>query len=431
MNIKIIGIVAVIVICLIFYVIREIDMLAKNNEAKFTELNENIENNNKSLRTKFQSDLASGIAKIKTYNADFITQTRKINYLNSQPVTNMVNHYTDAETYDSKNKMNNLSEIKSGKCKTAKHDSLYMSDSSNGSKFDIDCNVKNNTEKQSPCSNNNGIEILTVKKKNKSSKSSSTSSSKKSEKQQNKSETKKIETDSESKDNDYCSYVKDELTKETNSEKGSEDVVSGLETEISIKNASVKNGGLTEESHKSVSDKKEETHVENDGHEEEGEEDDEEDDEEGEEEGEEGEEGEEECEYEYVDEEGNEDNVEYEYVEEEVEQPVLSSDSVESIEIDIRQYTDKSKKDFDTKSVRSEMTQESKRKNKDDNESINSEDIVKLTLKTLKSIDTYSKKTLEHIARVLEVPIFYKHNNSRKKYKKDVLYQKIKESIKK
>ena len=82
------------------YVIKRID-------DKFGKLKENIHN-----------ELILCTNKIKTYNKENLKEARDINFLNSQSITNMTNHFTDTDVDSgskNKNKIKYLS------------DNLYMS----------------------------------------------------------------------------------------------------------------------------------------------------------------------------------------------------------------------------------------------------------------------------------------------------------------
>ena len=64
-----------------------------------------------------------------------------------------------------------------------------------------------------------------------------------------------------------------------------------------------------------------------------------------------------------------------------------------------------------------------------DNKSIETNNI--LTITKLNPINTYNKVDLERIAKILSVPITYIDGGSRKPYKKEELYSKIKDFINK
>jgi hypothetical protein len=65
--------------------------------------------------------------------------------------------------------------------------------------------------------------------------------------------------------------------------------------------------------------------------------------------------------------------------------------------------------------------------NDNDNNSVDSTDIK--NMKTLNNIESYNKKKLDDIAKVLKIPLFYKDNSKRISYKKEELYLKIKEKL--
>jgi hypothetical protein len=80
------------------------------NEFKLVKImiNENNENTNKLIKNKFHT--FSG--EIKELNTDLVNQTKKINRIHSQKITNMSNYFTDSENDQNQNVLNYLSESK-------------------------------------------------------------------------------------------------------------------------------------------------------------------------------------------------------------------------------------------------------------------------------------------------------------------------------
>lgn len=98
----------VAIFALFFFLLRESETI----KTEIDRLRSDIEDNTKTLRSKFQSDLNACVNKLKTYNADCINQVRKMNLIQSQPITYVSNSYTDTETEHKENINMYLSDIK-------------------------------------------------------------------------------------------------------------------------------------------------------------------------------------------------------------------------------------------------------------------------------------------------------------------------------
>lgn len=66
-----------------------------------------------------------------------------------------------------------------------------------------------------------------------------------------------------------------------------------------------------------------------------------------------------------------------------------------------------------------------------DNVSINTKNLDNLTIDNFKSSNTYTLQTLKEIAKRFSISLFYKDGTTRKQYKKDDLYEKIKKHLSK
>ena len=386
-------ILVVLLLFILAYLFRELEASKRDIETKFFEVNENIENNSKTLRTKFQTDLASCTNKLKTYNAEFISQARKISFLNAQPITNMSNNYTETDS-DRKNAMQYLSDVRKEKeqhikqGKPDRQDSLYMSETSSKTNFKIDFN-----DSVMPCPDQSKpIERLPQEL----GETNSTGV-----KSKNPADT-KIEI--KEKELEKCDETPNDNMKERELE------------EVALNDSNKKNDLDENNLEEKPLENDEDDDGEGDGEYNEGDgEYNEDDGEDSEGDGEDGESNGKDN-----DDENNEDDEN----DNEGEENVSISESVESIEIDMSQYKlPKSGKNS------GEQVDQQKVKKEDDNASLNTEEIRSLTGKAFKNIDTYTKKTLEHMAKVFSIPTTYKSKGKRISYRKDELYDKIKAHV--
>jgi hypothetical protein len=143
-----------VLVGIFLFMYNEREVVKKDIENKYLELNDNINTGLRNLRTKFQTDLGACVNRIKTTNAEFINQARKINLINSQPITNMTNsnYYTETDSNDKKNEpIKYLSDVDTVNNKLSKNilsDNLKnkKSNSNKSDNFNITELSKYNTE---------------------------------------------------------------------------------------------------------------------------------------------------------------------------------------------------------------------------------------------------------------------------------------------
>jgi hypothetical protein len=410
MDYKFLILVALLLI-IFAYLFKETETSKRDIETKFFELNENIENNSKTLRTKFQADLSACTNKIKTYNADFISQARKITFLNAQPITNMSNNYTDTDT-DGKNPMQYLSDVRKQKekggvtkLKPDRQDSLYMSETSSKTNFKIDFN-------DSVVADKNKVVVST-----------------KTDTEENKNVNVPLKGDVKQTEKTIHRDNKDHVNNDGKSVGEKSDSTDVREDECRVESEDeAENEGEDEVENEG------DDEVENEGDDEVENEGDDEVENEGDDEVEN--EGEDEIENDgddVAEDEADESEDESEG-EAEDEAEAYVSDTVDSIEIDMSQY--KTPKSIKNTNIKNDQLSDHKphaelneNEDEDDNTSLNTGDIRALTGKAFKDIDTYTKKTLEHMAKVFSIPTTYKNKNKRFSYRKDELYDKIKAHV--
>jgi len=342
----------ILLLVILVYIYTEVETIKKNVDIKFTELNENIESNSKTLRTKIQTDLGTCTNKIKTYNVDILAQAKKITYLNSQPITSMVNNYTETDT-EKKNMLQYLSDVKENA------ESCYMSETSTKTDFKITYGDLNSDKK---LDKSIGKEV-----------------------------------------NDEKKCIDPEEKKDTLIEQADK-IVANTAPVVENKADSEKNDSDENDSQDSDED--------SDDSDEDSDEDNS-----------------------YCTDENKTDSDEFGTV---IENEDSESDVIE-IDIDVKNIVEKEEKkssdDNEKINLQSDKNETAIKTETnivqidDDNSSINTQEILTITNKTLKNMNEYTRRTLDHIAKVYSIPTTYKYRGKRVTYKKDELYDKIKNRI--
>lgn len=87
-------IILVALVALVFFFMREIETVRQDIHSLRTEIAER----DRSLKQRLIADINNGFTKIKAHNTDCLNQVRKINLINSQPITKASAKYTETET---------------------------------------------------------------------------------------------------------------------------------------------------------------------------------------------------------------------------------------------------------------------------------------------------------------------------------------------
>jgi hypothetical protein len=351
MEIKFILIIGLIIL-ITMYFINEFKIM-KNS---ITETNENVI---KLLKTKFHT-LTN---ELKEFNNDLVNQTKKINKIHSQKITNMSNYFTDSDS-NNKNIINYLSDSKNdemfkinfdkdeNKCSEIKqtNDNDIISNTSDEHIDEIKKNIMDELSPDSSKSSKSS-EVRPINdennndsKSNKDNKSD-TNKSFKNESNNNNTDNKSVATKSDNR----IEFEKEIKSNESKSIKQSESESSG------IKNQNDTNKG--------------------------------------------------------------------EYT----EQLTEKEDDNESDKISIESLQVKSLHDMISFGSKKSKGKKIKLDIGNDERSLDSNDIK--NMKTLNNIESYTKKNLDNIAKLLNISIFYKDGTKRISYKKEELYLKIKEIL--
>jgi hypothetical protein len=337
------------------YFINEFKIM-KNN---ITETNENVI---KLLKTKFHT-LTN---ELKEFNNDLVNQTKKINKIHSQKITNMSNYFTDSDS-NNKNIINYLSDTKNdemfkinfnkdeNKCSEIKqtNDNDIISNTSDEHIDEINKNIIDELSQDSSKSS----EVRPINDENNNdSKSNEDNKSYKNKSPKN--ESNNINTDNKSvatKSDNRIEFEKEIKSNESKSIKQSESESSG------IKKQNVTNKG--------------------------------------------------------------------EYTEQFTEKSKHSErdDDNESDKISIESLQVRSLHDMISFGSKKSKGKKIKLDIGNDEKSLDSTDIKNMT--TLNNIESYTKKNLDNIAKLLNISIFYKDGTKRISYKKEELYLKIKEKL--
>jgi len=410
----------------------EREVAKKEIENKYLELNDNINTGLRNLRTKFQTDLGACVNRIKTTNAEFINQARKINLINSQPITNMTNsnYYTETDSNDKKNEPikylsdvdtvnNKLSNqnILSDKLKNSKKSNSIKSDN-----FNITELSKHNTEDNTKIdfskyivhsSENKKLYKEDIKEKIKQNKNN-ISDEKKTNFETDTNRLVELLANSDINDNNSISeHINIDINQFNSNNKDIDNLLfQKNKLDIDPIDLSHKKDSINEkedssnEKEDSINEKEDSINEKEDSSDE------------------------------------KEDNSdEKEDSSDEKEDSINEKeDSINEKEDSINEKEDSEfiaslpNKDFGEITIGSKKGDKGKKlslniKN-DDNNSIATNDIPKLNIKNLKILDDYTKKNLEKIAKVHCVPISYKSTEGKRiQYKKDELYEKIKQFI--
>ena len=390
-----------VLVGIFLFMYNEREIVKKEIENKYLELNDNINTGLRNLRTKFQTDLGACVNRIKTTNAEFINQARKINLINSQPITNMTNsnYYTETDSNDKKNEPikylsdvdtinNKLSNqnILSDKLKNSKKSNSIKSDNFNItelSKHNTEDNVKIDYNKYIVHSTENKkLYKEDIKEKIKQNKNSDNN------------------TDSDINDNNSISeHINIDINQFNLNNKDIDNLLfQKNKLDISPIDLSDKKDSINEKED-SINEKENSINEKEDSS---------------------------------VEKEDSSDEKEDSSVEKEDSSVEKENSSVEKEDSEF--IASLPNKDFGEITIGSKKGDKGKKLSlnirNDDNNSIATNDIPKLNIKNLKILDDYTKKNLEKIAKVHCVPISYKSTEGKRiQYKKDELYEKIKQFI--
>ena len=136
----------IVMVLFVLFILSKLDSIEAGLCSQIIQLTASVDNNSKSLKYKFQSDLSGCVNKIKALNGEYIAQVRRMNTYGSQPITNISNHYTDSETDKNNNPINYLSDVKNesnlNKQQNNNEQSFYMSDDIKDNKKTAKVNIK-------------------------------------------------------------------------------------------------------------------------------------------------------------------------------------------------------------------------------------------------------------------------------------------------
>ncbi len=353
----------------------------------------NNENVNKLIKGKFHGFLSE----VKELNTDLVNQTRKINKIHSQKITNMSNYFTESEN-DGNNIMNYLSDAKD----TDKIFKVEHNESANKSA------TKSNKSKHSK---NNDDDIIS---------NSSTPNNNSKNNNQQLSETSISDDNKEEEVNQHIENIinlSGRLSASQQEDCVQDDEVSinseqSKQSEKSDKSKGSRKSNGSHKSSKSNKSRKSELHVHDNGDRQ-------------------SEHGRTEHRPAEFDERRSDEikieSVKFTKLNSEQEDTIsIESNKLKSLHDMISFGSKKSKGNKPTLHI---GALQSGKSNKKDINSMDSSDIKNLS--TLDIIDNYSKKNLDNIARVLNLDNFYKEGTKRILYKKEELYLKIKEELNK
>lgn len=113
---------------IIYLIIKETENIKKSLDDKFSQVINCIEVHSKQIKNKFQNDLGLCINKIKSINGEYMTQMRKMNDYQSQTITNMSNQFnTDTDSKVEIDKDNQIQYISDAREEIQTQD-FYISD---------------------------------------------------------------------------------------------------------------------------------------------------------------------------------------------------------------------------------------------------------------------------------------------------------------
>jgi len=350
----------------------------------------NNDNVNKLIKGKFHGFLSE----VKELNTDLVNQTRKINKIHSQKITNMSNYFTESEN-DGNNIMNYLSDAK----ETDKMFKVEHNESANKSvtKSNKSKKSKNNDDDIiSNSSSPNNISKINNKELSETSTSTDTETNKQDEVNQhieniiNLSGRLSASQQDDNVQDDEVSVNSKQSDKSHKSHKSHK----SIRSEGSRKSNGSNKSGKSNKSNKS---RKSQVHV-----------------------------------HDNSDRQSEHSRTEHRSVE--LDQPRSDEIKIESVKFTkLKSLHDMisfgSKRSKGNKPTLQIGALQSGKSNKKDINSMDSNDIKNLS--TLDIIDKYSKKNLDNIGRVLNLDNYYKEGTKRILYKKEELYLKIKEELNK
>ncbi len=356
----------------------------------------NNDNVNKLIKGKFHGFLSE----VKELNTDLVNQTRKINKIHSQKITNMSNYFTESEN-DGNNIMNYLSDAKD----TDKMFKVEHNESANKSANKSNKSKNNDDDIISNSSSPNNVSKINNKELSVTSTSTDTETNKQDEVNKHIENIINLSGRLSASQQDDC-VQDDEVS--VNSKQSHESHKS-VKSEGSRKSNGSNNSSKSNKSNES---RKSQLHVHD-----------------------------------------NSDR-QFELGRTEHKSVELNQPRSDEIKIESVKFTKLNSEQEDTISIESNKLKslhdmisfgskkskgnkptlhigalQSGKSNKKDINSMDSNDIKNLS--TLDVIDKYSKKNLDNIARVLNLDNFYKEGTKRILYKKEELYLKIKEELNK
>ena len=361
MEIKFILIIGLIIL-ITMYFINEFKIM-KNS---ITETNENVI---KLLKTKFHT-LTN---ELKEFNNDLVNQTKKINKIHSQKITNMSNYFTDSDS-NNKNIINYLSD--------SKNDEMFKI---NFDKDENKCSEIKQTNDNDIISNTSDEHINEINKNIINELSSDSSNSTKSSK---------------------VRPINDENNNDSKSNKDNKSDTNKSDTNKSFKNESF-NNNTDNKSVATKSDNRIEFEKEIKSNESK---------------------SIKQSESEFSGIKNQNDTYKGEYTKQLTEKQLTEKeDDNESDKISIESFQVKSLHDMLSFGSKKSKGKKIKLDIGNDEKSLDSNDIKNMT--TLNNIESYTKKNLDNIAKLLNILIFYKDGTKRISYKKEELYLKIKEKL--
>jgi hypothetical protein len=348
MEIKFILIIGLIIL-ITMYLINEFKIM-KNS---ITETNENVI---KLLKIKFHT-LTN---ELKEFNNDLVNQTKKINKIHSQKITNMSNYFTDSDS-NNKNIINYLSD--------SKNDEMFKI---NFDKDENKCNEIKQTNDNDIISNTSEEHIDEINKNNIDElySDSSKSSEVRPINDENNNDSKSNKDNKSSKNESYNNTDNKSITTKSDNRIEFEKEIKSIESK-SIKQSESESSGIKKQ----------------------------------------------------------DDTNKGEYTEQFTEKSnhTERDDDNESDKISIESINVKSLHDMISFGSKKSKGKKIKLDIGNDEKSLDSNDIKNMT--TLNNIESYTKKNLDNIAKLLNISIFYKDGAKRISYKKEELYLKIKENL--
>lgn len=379
----------IVLLGLILFFTKELDNVRREFDSKMNQVITCVDNSAKSVKSKIQTDIDNCTSKIKSINGEYIDRVRRMNIYGAQPITNMSNNYTDGDSDNQgqNNYLRYLSSVKEGDDLTKEGDdhtkeggSFYMSDDDlqKEANFNISYTDNNAKPKISSVQGNN---MSSMKKEQMSSQQNNTTSPKKehmSSQYNNITSIKKNTTSSKQSNSEQNIIDKDDFKNVSSAKK--KDTTSSSSTSNSSESESYKNDsssdGVPIEIPQNIPKKKKQQK-------------------------------------------SSEVQIK-QLLSKKQDNDSADSNSMGS---EFGQITFGSKKSQPKQNIQSDSESE-------DSSDMKSEFVSKLTSHTLKPITKYTLDTIKSIAKQLSIPMMYKDGTTRKYFKKDELYDKIKSHLK-